>query len=93
MHTAAAYLRCSSPGQATGDTFPRQCEATEDYADEHRLTVLAAFPEPVSGTKGRKGGSGNRGRPIGGEGSSLNVAIGRRSLMGVGQGHTSVDAG
>lgn len=49
MKPAAAYLRCSSPGQATGDTFPRQCEATEDYADEHRLTVLAALPEPVSG--------------------------------------------
>lgn len=51
-HTpAAAYLRVSSPGQQDGDGFPRQSEAAQFYADSHNLTLLACFPEPVSGTK------------------------------------------
>jgi hypothetical protein len=45
----------------------------------------------VVGTARRKGGSGNRGRPVEGEGSGLNVAQGG-GPAGVGQGRRSVHA-
>jgi hypothetical protein len=44
------------------------------------------------GTARRKGGSGNRGRPVKGEGSGLNVAK-AAAMAGVGRGRMTVEAG
>ena len=46
-----AYLRCSSPGQVEGDTFPRQQTAVRRYAAAHGLSVARWWMEPISGTK------------------------------------------
>src|ERR1700675_2317074 len=46
----------------------------------------------VVGTARRKGGSGNRGRPVKGEGSGLNVAK-AAAMAGVGRGRMTVEAG
>jgi hypothetical protein len=45
----------------------------------------------VVGTARRKGGSGNRGRPVTGEGSGLNVAK-AAAMAGVGRGRMTVEA-
>ena len=57
------------------------------------IDMRTARSAGVVGTARRKGRLGNQGIPIGGEGRGLNVVIGRRSLVGVGQGHMSLDAG
>lgn len=39
MSTAYSYVRFSSPDQAKGDSLRRQLAASQQYADEHGLTL------------------------------------------------------
>ena len=52
MVKAFAYLRVSGKGQISGDGFPRQMKAIQEYAGLHQITIVKVFREEgVTGTK------------------------------------------
>ncbi len=48
---AVSYLRVSGTGQADGDGFPRQADATQAFADTKGFTLVACFFEAFTGTR------------------------------------------
>lgn len=50
LKTAVMYLRCSSVNQIDGDSFERQANAVQRYADDNSITIIACFFEAFTGT-------------------------------------------